>query len=109
MKPSEEPNLSTLELVAVVTLISVAATLSTCSDSSASSYKKHDFFAALGAHSEYYDCPEVCYGGDSLFLVRYGYKPSEYTKAEILHISNPLIREKGAGTNAIFYGVHIVW
>ena len=57
-----------------------------------------------GAHSEKYDCPEVCYGGDALAIIEVTWKPSKYTAIKGMHISNPTIKEKGLGTNAGFIG-----
>jgi hypothetical protein len=70
---------------------------------------KHSIYAGIGYHSEDYDCPEVCYGGNKLAIVEYTYQHTEYTAAKILHISNYEITESGYGTNAIFYGVNIKW
>jgi len=67
-----------------------------------------NIYAGIGAHSEKYDCPEVCYGGNSLAIVEYTFKiPKYYFAAKALHISNYEIKEKGYGTNAAFIGFYI--
>lgn len=56
-----------------------------------------------GFHSERYDCPEVCYGGDVLIRLEAGYswqiKGRWYAEVEVAHQSNPFIKEKGHGSN----------
>lgn len=81
---------------------------SQCSDSHAAE-SKHSIYVGVGYHSETYDCPEVCYGGNDLAIIEYTYQHTKYTAAKALHISNYKIKERGLGTNAIFYGVNISW
>lgn len=77
------------------------ASLAYCVDSKAES----TIYAGIGIHGEKYDCPEVCYGGDTLAIVEYTYR-WKYTAFKAIHISNPIIKEKGYGTNAVFYGIY---
>ena len=69
----------------------------------------HSLYVGIGLHSEKYDCPEVCYGGNDLAIVEYTYKFNGYFAFKGLHISNYRIKEKGIGTNAGFIGTYIEW
>lgn len=65
-------------------------------------------YIGVGGHSEKHDCPEVCYGGDSLAIIEYSYRVPKFNfEAKALHISNYKIEEKGYGTNAGFVGFYV--
>lgn len=71
---------------------------------------EYELFVGLGMHSERYDCPEVCYGGDELAIVQFTVKAKDLPFAvQAIHISNPTIRERGYGTNAVFGGLYFNW
>lgn len=60
--------------------------------------------AGIGLHQEGIDCPEVCYGADTLARIRIGYD-WHYITAEAVHVSAPQLRESGRGMNAVFVDV----
>lgn len=57
--------------------------------------------AGVGVHNESVDCPEVCYGADTLARVRVGYE-WHYITVDAIHISAPQLKENGRGMNAVF-------
>lgn len=65
--------------------------------------------AGLGIHPESIDCPEVCYGANTLARIRggyeWGYGGGFFIAAEAIHISAPQLRERGRGMNAGFIDV----
>lgn len=60
----------------------------------------------LGVHAESMDCPEVCFGGNTLAKLEVGYEQrvsrNQFLVVNYEHISNPLIREAGYGMNTLW-------